>query len=101
MDLKTFVIRRLVPLPLVLLGVTMLVFVISYVVPGDPVALALGPNATPADRERFRSQLGLDQPAALQYLNYLGGLLRGDFGISLVTQRAVSYDLQKAIPASL
>jgi peptide/nickel transport system permease protein len=101
MDLKTFTIRRLVPLPLVLLGVTVLVFTISYIVPGDPVALALGPNATPADRERFRAQLGLDQPAPLQYLSYLRGLLRGDFGISLVTQRAVAYDLQKAIPASL
>src|SRR5689334_10404515 len=101
MDLKTFVIRRLVPLPLVLLGVTMLVFVISYLVPGDPVALALGPRATPADRERYRAQLGLDQPLPLQYAHYLSGLVRGDFGISLVTQRPVAYDLKLAIPASL
>jgi peptide/nickel transport system permease protein len=101
MDLKTFVIRRLIPLPLVLLGVTLLVFVISFVVPGDPVALALGPNATPSDRERFRTQLGLDRPLPLQYLSYLGGVLQGDLGTSLVTQRSVIYDLRKALPASL
>ena len=101
MDLKTFVIRRLVPLPLVLLGVTLLVFTISYLVPGDPIALALGPSATPADRERYRAQLGLDQPPPVQYLRYLSGLLQGNFGISLVTQRSVAYDLGLAIPASL
>jgi len=101
MDLKTFIIRRLVPLPLVLLGVTMLVFIISYLVPGDPVALALGPRATPEDRARYRAQLGLDQPLPLQFLHYITGLVQGDFGISLVTQRPVAYDLRLAIPASL
>jgi peptide/nickel transport system permease protein len=100
-DLRTFVVRRLVPLPLALLGVTILVFVISFVVPGDPVALALGPRATPAQRAVFRTQLGLDQPLPLQYLHYLGNLLHGDFGTSLVTQRPVLYDLQLALPASL
>ena len=101
MDLQTFIIRRLVPLPLVLLGVAMLVFTISYLMPGDPVALALGPRATPEDRAKYRAQLGLDQPAPLQFARYLGGLLQGDFGISLVTQRPVAYDLRLAIPASL
>jgi peptide/nickel transport system permease protein len=85
----------------VLLGVTILVFAISFVVPGDPVSLALGPRATPAEREQFRTQLGLDQPVPLQYVRYVGNLLRGDFGTSLVTQRPVLYDLQLALPASL
>jgi len=101
MDLKTFMVRRLVPLPLVLLGVTILVFVISFVVPGDPVTLALGPRATPDQRAQFRTQLGLDEPLPLQYIRYVGNLLRGDFGTSLVTQRPVVYDLQQALPASL
>lgn len=101
MGMKSFVIRRLLPLPLVLLGVTMLIFVISYVMPGDPVALELGEQATPAQRQQMRIQLGLDQPLPVQYLRYLNGVIHGDLGISIVTKRAVLYDLQKALPASL
>jgi peptide/nickel transport system permease protein len=101
MDLKSFIIRRLVPLPLVLLGVTLLIFLISYVMPGDPVALELGEQATPAQRQAMRQQLGLDQPLPVQYLHYLGGVLRGDLGISIVTKRPVVYDLQQTLPASL
>lgn len=101
MDLKTFVIRRLLPLPLVLLGVTVLIFVISYVMPGDAVAVALGEQATPEQREQVRKQLGLDQPLPLQYLNFLNGVIHGDLGTSLVTKRTVLYDLQRALPASL
>jgi peptide/nickel transport system permease protein len=100
-NLRTFVVRRLLPLPLVLLGVSVLVFVISYVIPSDPVALALGEQATEAQRALLRTQLGLDQPLPIQYLRYLGGLVHGDFGTSLVTQRPVLYDIQKALPASL
>jgi peptide/nickel transport system permease protein len=101
MDLKSFVIRRLLPLPLVLLGVTVLIFLISYVMPGDPVALALGEQSTPAQREVMRRQLGLDQPLPVQYVRYLGGVLRGDLGTSIVTKRPVAYDLQQTLPASL
>lgn len=101
MNMRTFVIRRLLPLPLVLLGVTMLIFVISYVAPGDPVFLALGDRATAAQRDAMRIQLGLDQPLPVQYLRYLGGLIQGDLGTSFVTHRPVLYDLQKALPASL
>jgi peptide/nickel transport system permease protein len=81
--------------------VTILIFVISYVMPGDPVALELGDQATPAQRQAMRIQLGLDQPLPVQYAKYLNGVLHGDLGISLVTKRPVIYDLQKAIPASL
>ncbi len=101
MDLKSFVIRRLLPLPLVLLGVTVLIFVISYVMPGDPVALELGDQATPAQRAAMRQQLGLDEPLPVQYAKYLNGVIHGNLGTSLVTKRPVIYDLEKAIPASL
>lgn len=101
MNMKTFLVRRLLPLPLVLLGVTVLIFVISYVMPGDPVFLALGDRATAAQRDAMRIQLGLDQPLPVQYLRYLGGLIQGDLGTSFVTKRPVLYDLQKALPASL
>jgi peptide/nickel transport system permease protein len=98
---KTFLVKRLLPLPLVLLGVTVLIFMISYVVPSDPVALALGERATPAQREALRAQLGLDEPVPVQYIKYLGGLVSGDWGTSLVTKRPVLEDLQGALPASL
>lgn len=101
MNLRTFVIRRLLPLPLVLVGVSMLIFVISYVIPSDPVALELGEQATPAQRAEMRIQLGLDQPLPVQYVRYLAGVVSGDLGTSLVTKRPVRYDIQKALPASL
>ena len=94
-------IRRVLPLPLVLLGVTMLVFIISHVVPSDPTLVSLGERATPEQREQARIALGLDQPLPIQYLKYLQGVLQGDLGISVVTKRPVLDDLQKAIPASL
>ena len=99
--MKTFLIRRLLPLPLVLLGVTMLIFVISFVMPSDPVLLSLGERATAAQRAQMREQLGLDQPLPVQYVRYLNAVLHGDLGTSIVTKRAVSFDLQKALPASL
>mgnify|MGYP006085573247 CR=1 FL=1 len=54
MNLQNFIYKRLLPLPVVLLGVTMLVFAISYIVPSDPVAVALGEQATPEQREALR-----------------------------------------------
>jgi peptide/nickel transport system permease protein len=81
--------------------VSVLVFVISYLVPGDPVALALGPGASAADLERHRRQLGLDQPASVQYVAYVTNVLRGNLGTSLATQRPVLQDLGKALPASI
>lgn len=101
MNVKTFVIRRLLPLPVVLLGVTVLVFIISHIVPSDPVAVALGEQATPEQRDAMRRALGLDKPIPLQFLNYLAGLFQGDLGTSLVTKRPVAFDLGQAIPASL
>ena len=101
MDLKSFVIRRLLPLPLVLVGVTVLIFLISYVMPGDPVALALGEQATPAQRAAMRAELGLDEPLHVRYVLYVSGVLQGDLGISIVTKRPVLEDLRHALPASL
>lgn len=101
MNARTFALRRLLPLPVVLLGVTVLVFVISRVVPSDPVAVALGEQATPEQREQMRQALGLDASLPVQFLRYLGDLATGDLGTSLVTRRPVAADLGQAILASL
>ncbi len=67
-----------------------LVFIVTQVLPGDPVDLMLGETARPAQREQLRKTLGLDRPLGVQYADYMGGLLRGDLGTSLHQKRAVS-----------
>jgi peptide/nickel transport system permease protein len=101
--MKSFIIRRLILLIPLLLGVTLVVFIISHAVPSDPVNAALGQSAV-ADPEivaAFRAKWGLDQPAHMQYLTYLGHLLQGDLGRSITNRRPVLDDLQRYQPATI
>lgn len=84
-----------------MLGLLALIFVISRVMPGDPVRLALGPEATAEQIETYRRQLGLDRPLPAQFLHYLGGLARGDFGESIRTYRNVRLDVLDFLPATV
>ena len=96
-----FVVRRtLLTIP-VLFGLTIVVFAIARLLPGDPVALAAGPNATPAEIAAYGREFGLDRPILAQYWSYLSGLLRGDFGMSIFTRRPVGEDLVVFLPATL
>ena len=88
--MRKFLLRRVLLLIPVLWGVTTLVFIVTQVLPGDPVDLMLGETARPAQREQLRKTLGLDRPIGVQYADYMGGLLRGDLGTSLHQKRAVS-----------
>ena len=76
----------------VLFGAATVAFVALQLIPGDPVTVMLGPGnpATPEVRARIRAQFGLDQPVAVQYLHYLGNLVRGNFGESYQLQRPVT-----------
>jgi peptide/nickel transport system permease protein len=96
-----FTIRRIILIVPVLLGLTLLVFVIGRLLPGDPVALAAGPNASATDIKRLAHEFGFDQPVYLQYWRYLTGLLRGDWGVSVFTRRPVIKDLVVFLPATL
>lgn len=96
-----FILRRLVGLVLVLLGVSIITFALSQLVPIDPVAAALGQNARNEQIEAYRRELGLDRPAALQYASYVGRLLQGDLGKSIRTRRAVADDLRDFLPATI
>jgi peptide/nickel transport system permease protein len=96
-----FLFRRLLLTVPVLFGLTALVFAIARLLPGDPVALAAGPNATPAEIAAYAREFGLDRPLLTQYFDYLGNLLRGDFGMSLYTRRPVVEDLAAYLPATL
>ena len=101
MNLRYYFLRRLILLVPTLLGLSILTFAISRVVPGDPVGLAAGPQATEEIRESLRQEFGLDQPLPVQYLNYMSGIFRGNFGRSLYTRRDVRGDLETFFPATL
>lgn len=77
-----FLIRRLGGLVATILVATMVVFAVLELLPGDPASLMLGVNAQPDTVAALRTELGLDAPALLRYLHWVGGMLAGDFGIS-------------------
>lgn len=101
--LLRFVARRLVAGVLLCLGVTLVSFLLTHTVPGDPISANLGQRAVddPAAVAAFRAANGLDQPLPQQYLVYLGHLLTGDLGTSQQTHRAVATDLGDKVPATL
>jgi peptide/nickel transport system permease protein len=96
-----YTLRRLVLLIPVLVGLSLLVFTISHLLPGDPVKLAAGPQATKAEIESLARELGMDKPLPVQYWNYATGLLTGDWGQSVLTRRPVWDDLKVFLPATL
>jgi peptide/nickel transport system permease protein len=89
--MSQYLIRRLIWAIPVLFGVSITVFLMLHMIPGDPVlALLRGqPTVTPEDIARLRAQLGLDEPLPVQYFKWLGGVLRGDFGESILAHRPV------------
>ena len=95
-----FILRRLAQAVLVLLVVGMGAFSLFQYV-GDPVSNMVGQDATLAQRERLRAELGLDQPAPLQFARFLGHALAGDFGVSLRQGREVSTLIAERLPATL
>lgn len=97
-----FVLRRILTAVFVLIGVSLITFFISHVVPTDTAALYLGSTkARPEDLERIRLKLGLDRPLPVQYVIYMGDLLRGDLGDSIATKRPVLQELTDRLPATL
>jgi len=81
--MRKFIMRRLFFSIFVLIGVSLIVFLIIYLAPGDPAQLILGDTATPEQIAQKRAELGLDQPMWKQYLIYIFGVLQGDLGTSL------------------
>lgn len=100
-NLLSFIGRRLLASIGVLIGVSILIFVIARVIPGDPARIALGPMASESQVQALREQLYLDQPLPLQYVEFVKRLFQGDLGISLYTNRPVVTELAQAFPATL
>lgn len=84
-----------------LIGVSIGVFLIMHLTPGDPAALILGDAADQASIEALRGEMGLDKPLPLQYLTWIGDVLRGDLGVSTKTRRPVTDELFGRLPATL
>jgi peptide/nickel transport system permease protein len=95
------VLRRLVWFPPTLLGLLAVTFVISRVIPADPVALVAGETATPAQVAALRSQLGFDRPLPSSSSTTSGRLVRGDLGTSLYTTRPIADDLASRLAATI
>jgi peptide/nickel transport system permease protein len=93
--------RLLLTIPMLLILLT-LVFLILRVMPGDPVASMLGGrNVSPELMDEYRHKMGVDRPITVQYVEYLGGILHGDFGKSFSTNRPVLVELFSRFPATL
>lgn len=88
-----YVCKRLLGLIPTLLIVAVLVFLFVHMLPGDPARLIAGPEADATVIELVRKQLGLDRPLYMQFLHYIGNVLQGDFGTSMVSRRPVSEEI--------
>jgi peptide/nickel transport system permease protein len=97
-----FVLRRLSAMIPVVLGITVVAFLLIHLIPGDPAQVILfGTNSGPEQIARLRGQLGLDQPLWRQYLAFLGQLAHGDLGTSYLTQNSVAHELFSRAPSTL
>lgn len=92
--------RLLLAIPVILL-VTIMVFSLMHLIPGDPATVILGQEATPEAVAAMRAQLGLDRPIVIQYLTWLWGVLHGDLGRSLVDHTPVAKLILQRLPATL
>jgi peptide/nickel transport system permease protein len=101
MPILTVLRRRAGFMLLVVFGVSLITFVLSHLIPGDPARLIAGERATDAIVASIRAKLGLDLPLYVQYLRYVGDLLHGDLGLSIRTGRPVAEDVAVFFPATL
>ncbi|ABA80864.1 ABC transporter permease subunit [Rhodobacter sphaeroides] len=99
--MPAYLLRRLFQSALILLGVSLVTFILLYVLPADPVRQIAGRSATPQVVENIRRQLGLDQPFLVQYGRYLWGLMQGDFGRSYLQKTDVATLIAARLPATL
>ena len=97
----SYLIRRTIQTVLLLWGVTIIVFLLVHLTPGDPALLMLGDAATDAAVEDLREQLGLNEPLPVQYAKYMGNIVQGDFGRSIRAQRPVLPYVMDRFPETL
>jgi ABC-type dipeptide/oligopeptide/nickel transport system permease component len=99
--LVAFIVRRLLLSIPTLLGVLIVVFLLLYVAPGDPVQDMVGERADAETIARLRKELHLDEPLLKQFTLYTGGVIRGDLGKSYITNRPIIHDIRERFPKTL
>lgn len=96
----SFILRRVLLVIPVMLGVSIAAFLMSHLVPGDPVSVMLGETATAEDRERLREELGFNDPLIVQYGRYIGGVFQGDLGTSIRSGQPVLDEIVERLPST-
>ncbi len=99
--MKSYILKRLFLLVPTVLGVVTLVFFLIHMIPGDPVEVMLGETAQVADKEKLRRDLGLDNPLATQYADFLKGVFTADLGESFFYKKSVVKIIREKVPATL
>jgi peptide/nickel transport system permease protein len=99
-----YIMRRLLLMIPLMVGISVLTFAMIHAIPGDPIAVQFGMTSQgldPASIDRIRQELGLNDPLPMQYVRYMGNLLRGDLGTSLTTKTPVTDEILARVPATL
>lgn len=99
--MTSYVIRRILSLIPTLLGVSIIVFMFLRMIPGDPALALAGEHATEANVERIREEFGLNKPLYEQYLTYMGKVLQGDLGRSILSRRPIMDEIRGRFPATI
>lgn len=99
-EIIKFVTKRIIYSLFILLGISILIFFILRIMPGDPVRMMLGPSTPEEVIERYRVAMHLDEPLHIQYLYWFKDCIHGDLGISLVTKHPVLEDIKQRFPAT-
>src|ERR1041384_4164368 len=99
--MRVYVLRRLLHIVPTILMITLVVFVMMRSIPGDPVVALLGDAYTEEDAVKIREAYGLDKPVLVQYVIWLGKLVRGDWGASILSGRPVLQDVLVRLPVTL
>jgi len=101
MGLIRYTVRRLLQAIPVLIGITLITFLLTDAIPGDPVSILLGPSPSAQQAAAIRAQFGLDQPLYVRYFNYIGGVLQGDLGQSIYYGVPVTQKIAERLPVTL
>ena len=96
-----FLVRRLLLTVPILFIVSVICFSMINLIPGDPATVILGPEATEQAKEQMRNRLNLNEPIPVQYLDWLGGVLHGDLGESLIDDEPVANIILQRLPVTI
>jgi peptide/nickel transport system permease protein len=99
--MKWYIIKRLLQIIPVVLGVTIIAFALIHLAPGDPVRTMLGQHATQQEIDEIRAKYGLDQPLYVQYFIWLGDVLQGDLGRSILSHEQVTTEIASRFPNTI